>query len=168
MLRASLETPLRRAAGGLLNNNNRGLPLGKINLSRVILGGLVAGLVLNIGEFILNTFVIGEQSAAAMTRLGLPAIGSQQIVWFVVFGFLYGIWLVWLYAAIRPRFGAGVRTAIIAGLALWVAGALSSLSTTIAGVLPTSLTVTAIVWGLFEMPIATVVGAWLYKEESAA
>jgi hypothetical protein len=81
---------------------------------------------------------------------------------------LYGIWLVWLYAAIRPRLGAGVRTAIIAGLALWVAGALSSLSTTIAGVLPSSLTVTAIVWGLFEMPIATVVGAWLYKEESSA
>src|SRR5262245_6567173 len=80
-----------------------GLPLGKINLSRVILGGLVAGLVINIGEFILNTYVIGEQSAAAMARLGLPAIGPQQIVWFVVFGFLYGIWLVWLYAAIRPR-----------------------------------------------------------------
>jgi hypothetical protein len=141
--------------------------LGKINLSRVILGGLAAGLVINIGEFILNTYVIGEQAAAAMARLGLPAIGSQQIVWFVVFGFLYGIWLVWLYAAIRPRFGAGVKTAIIAGIALWVAAVLSAVGNTIAGVMPANLTVIALVWGLFEMPIAAVVGAWLYKEDSA-
>jgi hypothetical protein len=142
--------------------------VGNINLSRVILGGLVAGLVLNIGEFILNTYVIGEQSAAAMARLGLPAIGPQQIVWFVVFGFLYGIWLVWVYAAIRPRFGAGVRTAIIAGIALWVGGAISAISTVIAGIQPTSLAVTAIVWGLFELPIAAIAGAWLYKEGAAA
>jgi hypothetical protein len=142
--------------------------VGNINLSRVILGGLVAGLVLNIGEFILNTYVIGEQSAAAMARLGLPAIGPQQIVWFVVFGFLYGIWLVWVYAAIRPRFGAGVRTAIIAGIALWVGGAISAISTVIAGIQPTSLAVTAIVWGLFELPIAAIAGGWLYKEGAAA
>ena len=31
-----------------------------------------------------------------------------------------GIAAVWLYAAIRPRYGAGPRTAVIAGLAVWV------------------------------------------------
>ena len=34
--------------------------MGKINMTRVILGGLLAGLVINIGEFILNDTILGE------------------------------------------------------------------------------------------------------------
>ena len=30
---------------------------------------------------------------------------------------------------------------------------------------PTNLLVLGLVWGFFEVPIATVAGAWLYKEE---
>ena len=35
--------------------------MGKINLGRVLLGGLLAGLILNIGEFVLNEKVLGPQ-----------------------------------------------------------------------------------------------------------
>ncbi|HSE60477.1 MAG TPA: hypothetical protein VLA99_17380 [Nitrospiraceae bacterium] len=31
----------------------------------------------------------------------------------------------WLYAAIRPRFGAGPKTALYAGLGVWVLGSFS-------------------------------------------
>ena len=37
----------------------------------------------------------------------------------LAFAFLCGIAAVWLYAAIRPRFGAGLKTALIAGIAVW-------------------------------------------------
>jgi len=141
--------------------------MGKINMGRVILGGLLAGLIINIGEFILNEPVLGEDWKAAMSALNLPEMGGTDIVWWIIFGFVLGISAVWLYAAIRPRYGAGPKTAVCAGLFVWfliyVLGFGSSL---IPGVWPTKIVVTSIIWGLFEVPIATTVGAWPYKEEA--
>ncbi len=53
--------------------------MAKINMGRVILGGLLAGLVLNIGEFLLNEPILGKQWAAAMEALNLPPIGGSAI-----------------------------------------------------------------------------------------
>jgi hypothetical protein len=139
--------------------------MGKINYGRVLIGGLVAGLVISVGEYLLNEIVFGEQMATVMTNLGLSVPGSEQIAGFVVMTFILGIALVWLYAAIRPRFGAGVKTAIIAGIVTWLLGnCLPTAGFTIMGVLPTDLAVTGSLWGLVEIVIAGVAGAWLYKE----
>jgi len=35
--------------------------MSNVNTGRVVLGGLLAGLVLNIGEFVLNEIVLGSQ-----------------------------------------------------------------------------------------------------------
>ena len=35
------------------------------------------------------------------------------------------------------------------------------------GLFPKSLIVIGTLWGLIELPIATVFGAWLYKEEAS-
>jgi hypothetical protein len=51
----------------------------KINLGRVLLGGLIAGVVLNIGEFLLNEVVLGDDMRADFARLGLPQPGSDFI-----------------------------------------------------------------------------------------
>src|SRR5207245_9650677 len=89
--------------------------MGRINWSRVILGGLLAGLVLNVVDYIYYGVVMKQDMAAAMQALGKQPI-PDSIIWvFVVWDFVMGIGLVWLYAAIRPRFGAGVKTAVIAG-----------------------------------------------------
>ncbi len=140
--------------------------MGKINIGRVVLGGLLAGVVLNIGEFVLNVALLEEQWKAAMESLNRAQVGDAAVVWFNVWGIVMGIAIVWTYAAMRPRFGAGPKTAIIVGLAvwfmLWVLGFGSSI---IMGLYPTNLVLISLVWGLFEVPIATVAGAWLYKEE---
>ena len=139
--------------------------MGRINTGRVILGGLVAGLVINIGESILNIPIIGAESDAALQALGLEPIGGRAIAVFVAMGFLLGLLTVWLYAAMRPRFGPGPKTAVIAGLVVWVLGVLfPSIGYGILGVFPVRLSVIVTVWGLFEMPIAAVAGACLYKE----
>jgi hypothetical protein len=73
--------------------------------------------------------------------------------------------MIWIYAAIRPRFGAGVKTAVIAGVVTWLVG--SCLPTTgfaIMGVLPTNLAAIGCVWALVEFTLAAVAGAWVYKE----
>ena len=137
----------------------------KINIKMVLLGGLIAGLVLNIGEFILNGLVIGDAWMEWAKSMNLPEMGGNEIIFYVIWSFLVGIALVWLHAAIRPRFGANLRTAVIAGLFLWVTmWVLGFGSMMIQGVFPNDLIVTSIVWGLFEVPLASVAGAYLYKE----
>jgi hypothetical protein len=84
---------------------------------------------------------------------------------YVVWNFLLGIALVWFYAAVRPRFGPGPKTAVITGLAVWfVVWLLGFGGTMIGGLFPTNLVVTIVIWELFEVPIATLAGAWLYQE----
>ncbi len=139
--------------------------MGRINTGRVILGGLVAGLVINIGETILNIPIIGAESDAALQAFGLEPVGGGAIAVFVAMGFLLGLSAVWLYAAMRPRLGPGPKTAVIAGLLLWALGVLfPSIAYGMLGLFPVRLLVIATVWDLFEMPIASVAGAWLYKE----
>ena len=132
----------------------------------VVIGGLLAGLIINISETILNIPVLGAQFEAAMKALNLSPPGNGPIiVLFVIGGFVLGLLLVWLYAAIRPRFGAGPRTAIIAAIVFWfLAYFWPSLGTGLMGFIPMKLLSVAVVWGLAEVIIAALAGAAVYKE----
>lgn len=139
--------------------------MGKINMGKVIVGGLVAGVVLNVFDYVLHGVVLADDWAAAMTALGKTPNMDAAIPYYVTFDFITGILLVWVYAAIRPRFGAGVMTAVIAGVAGW---ALVCLVPTLymwpGGLFPMNLLVMPAVVSLVSQPVATVAGAWLYKE----
>jgi len=139
--------------------------MGQINLGRVVIGGLLAGLIINVGEFILNGLLLEEQMNAAMAALNKPPINPNMIMFFVLFGFGLGCMLVWTYAAIRPRFGAGVKTAVCASSLVWALSYLyPNLFMVITGIFPTNLMVMATVWGLVEANLAGVAGAWAYTE----
>ncbi len=139
--------------------------MGKINLQRVILGGLVAGVVLNIFDFVLYGVVFKDDYNAALQALGKPAMTNNMVMWFVALDFLFGIFLVWLYAAIRPRFGAGPGTAVKAGLAMWVLfGLLHALSEAPMGLFPQNLWVIGTLAALVVYPLAAVAGAKFYTE----
>ena len=139
------------------------------NRGRVILGGLLAGVMINLVEFVTNGLILKDSWAQVMQAMGKPAEPSgSAILLFNVWGFLLGMVAVWVYAAIRPRYGAGAGTAIRAGLAAWVLAVfLADLSLAGAGLLPVRMLVITALVELFEIPLATVVGAWIYKEEQA-
>jgi len=140
------------------------------NRGRVLLGGLLAGVVINIFEFVTNGVVLKADWGQVMQALGKPAVPSgSAIAIYNIWGFLVGIAAVWIYAAIRPRYGAGAGTAVRAGIATWgVAVLLANLANYPSGLFPTRLLVITAVVAFFEMIIATVAGAWLYKEEDAS
>jgi hypothetical protein len=140
------------------------------NRGRVILGGLLAGVVINVVEFVTNGVILKDAWGQAMLALQKPAEPTaSQIVMFNVWGFVVGIAAVWFYAAIRPRYGQGVGTAVRAGVAVWVLGYfLSNLSISSLDLFPTRLLVITGIVGLIEVVIATVAGAWIYKEEAQA
>jgi len=139
--------------------------MNNINLGRVVLGGLLAGLVLNIGEIMFNDFVLGTQMKAFLAEHNFKEPSGNFIAVAVGLTFVMGIVLVLGYAMIRSRLGPGVNTAIVAGIFAWfgvyfytgiINGVLFGLS------LGTICTVT--VWGLVQYALAGVAGAWLYKE----
>ena len=139
--------------------------MGNINLGRVVLGGIVAGIIVNAFEFVLNGVLLAQQWPDLMASINRPVLGVREIVCFNIFGFAMGLVAVWTYAAIRPRFGAGPRTALYAALLTWVTGyVFVDLTPTIMGVFPMSMTWMLIGVGLVEIVVATIVGAWLYKE----
>jgi len=139
--------------------------MGKINWSRVILGGLLAGVVLNVVDYVYYGVVMKQDMAAAMQALGKQPIPDSVIWVFVVWDFVMGIGLVWLYAAIRPRFGAGAKTAVIAGLALWFfIGLMSAIGEAPMGLFPQRLYTIGAVVALIKIPLACVVGAYIYTE----
>jgi len=138
--------------------------MGKINLQRVVLGGLLAGVVLNLVDFLVYGVVLKDDLAAAMQALGKGPMDSL-IPLFVVLDFLYGIALVYLYAAIRPRFGPGPRTAVYAGLIMWVLIALlHAIGEAPMGLMPQRMFVIGTLVALVLFPVAAVVGAKIYTE----
>lgn len=143
--------------------------MNRINTGKVIVGGLVAGLVINVGEFILNGLIIGEQSDAAMMALGVePPSGGAMATWIVI-GFAVGILAVWLYAGIRSRYGPGPRTAFLAGLYTWALyGAMPTIGFLAMGMWPADLALIGLSWMLVEFILATIFGARFYSEADAA
>lgn len=100
-----------------------------------------------------------------MESLNRPAVGGGAIAIFVVGIFILGIVMIWLYAAIRPRMGPGLSTAICAGLLVWFFVYLYPASYYVAmDLFPRGLILLGVVWGFFELPIAAAAGAWLYQE----
>lgn len=138
--------------------------MARVDMRRVVLGGLVAAVIVNAFEAAF-AFLMRSDWEAAIQRLGIrPAPGPATglpIAW----SFVVGIVSVWLYAAIRPRYGPGAGTAVRAALAVW---ALSSLSFAIAlgslGFLPPRLAASMSVWSLVEVIVAMLAGSFLYRE----
>lgn len=138
--------------------------MGRINLKGVIVGGLVAGLVLNVFDYIFWGVIYAQEMNAALQALNRPP-ADQFIPLWIALDFLYGIALVYLYAAIRPRFGAGPKTAIHAGVIAWLLiGLLHAVGEAPLQLFPTRLMMIGTLVALVTIPLATVAGAKFYKE----
>lgn len=136
---------------------------------RILAAGLLAGLVMNVGEFVLNAVILADAWDAAMADLGLEPMAGGSIGVLIVMTFVTGIALIWAYAAMRPRFGPGPRTAIYVGLFAWFFVSLwPFLWNHLVPIYPSRLMTCGLAWSFFEIPIATLVGAWAYKETPAA
>jgi hypothetical protein len=142
-----------------------------INTGRVVAGGLVAGVVANAIDFVNNTYVLGAdmQAWAASHNIDPATLTSGAVAgtWVAV-DFIYGLLIVFTYAAIRPRFGPGVTTAIVAGLVVFLAPTIVLFGFTQMGMLTMPMFVKGTIGAIVATLAAAVAGAAVYKEEGAA
>lgn len=135
-----------------------------MNKVRIVLGGLVAGVVVNVIETVVHRFLF--RSYEKLGREPLTMSGAIQL-WII--GLIFGILLAWLYAALRPRYGAGPKTAILAGLYLWiVAGLLVWIGFSPLLHWGARLMAIGIVTNLVAYVLAGLVAGYLYREGAAA
>ena len=141
-----------------------------MNWARILLGGLAAGFLMLLSQIVLHTVVLVEQGTALVedwAARGLDASAAlEPSIPLTGAIFLLGLVAVWVYAVARARFGPGPRTALYAGLVVWAASYLYTAVYIHAGVviLPPGLVWLPALWGFFEVQLATLMGAWLYRE----
>ncbi len=137
--------------------------MGKINWSRVFLCGVLTGGVWTVVSAI-STWYVGADfnSAVPGNKIFAPSPGLAAFL--LAVNLAGGIWAMWLYAAIRPRYGAGAKTAVVAGFAWWVVSTLADATWGSFRLVPVNALLPLSAVSLPEMIVATLLGAWLYKE----
>lgn len=145
-----------------------------INTRKVVIGGLAAGVVLNLIDFLSNGVVFADRMRAD-ANMFKPGLGDQMAVMdggaiatYVAMDFVVGLLLVWTYAAIRPRFGPGAKTAVYVAIVFWIFGAITTSGFMHMGIMSSGLWFQyALVW-LVNLLLAVLAGGMVYKEDSTA
>jgi len=144
--------------------------MASINTGKVIVGGLVAGVVANAIDFVTNTYVLAPDWAAFAQGHNLDpnAMNSPAVAatWITV-DFLFGWLMVWTYAAVRPRLGPGVSTALIVGLVIYLAPTLVLFGFTEMGLMTMTMFVKGSCGAIVSTLAAAVAGAAVYTEAPA-
>jgi hypothetical protein len=141
--------------------------MGKMNWNRIILGGLLASVVMIVLAIVNLETLQKPWINAALELLG-PRTDADWWRFFVALGILClvgGTMSVWLYAAIRPRFGPGPKTAVIAGVAMFLPTAAVDLFWVNTGFVPFRGLIAPLLAWLPILIVVAISGAWLYKED---
>ena len=147
--------------------------MGKINFGRLFLGGIAAGAVVLAGEALVAVVIpaLIRSGVVPPTHLSPPSLASGLKYALAVL-LVGGPASIWFYAAIRPRFGAGPKTALYAGLWSWLILGPYLQATQIAVGFPAVFSFgTWVLLDAMALPlivVAMLTGAAIYKEDAVA
>ncbi len=126
---------------------------------RILTAGAAAGLILILGEAILNRLVLGPDWDDILFELGLTGLSLGGGLAFLVATFLLGMFVAFLYTNLtRGR----TRRFLTATLFLWFTVFLYPIVWLGAlGLFPVRVLVVSAIWGLGEALLAAIVVAWI-------
>lgn len=140
--------------------------MSRISVGRVGLGGVVAAAVWGILYAPVHPLVELHDSLGRpvlpITPFGGATLLMRALI--VINGFVQGIMTIWLYAAIRPRFGSGPKTAAMAVFAVWVLMGWPNITWAVFTGTPLAAVLLPVTINLPLVLLAGMAGAWLYKE----
>lgn len=129
----------------------KGIPL--------ISGGLACGLIIVLGEALLNLMLLADAWAAVFARFSLPDPGALTAGQGLLKLLLLGIFTVWLANRLRHDCRSADRSALAAGLIVWLlVWAWVQWGMLLAGYVTAEIAALTVAWGLFELPLAAWAG----------
>ena len=141
--------------------------MNRIKVNRLLLAGVVTLLSFIAVEFVVESLICGQLFGRAMQEwhqtLNLSAWGIENRLLNLTIALVNCTLLTWLYAALRPMFGVGSRTALAAsGFALFFVAAFAINSVNL-GIYPLRIALIELGYQLVELPIAMLAGARVYE-----
>jgi hypothetical protein len=138
-----------------------------LNWPRILLGTLVAAIIMFLADGWLHEGPLQSDWAAVYANLGAaePKHSAVGLVYFAIFELGRAFTAVFLYALMRDRFGPGPKTAVLAGVAGWLAFSVTGPAQFIPlGLYSHGLWVKVALAHLITSIVATIAAAFLYKD----
>ncbi len=136
--------------------------MSKLNWSRVIGCGIVAGIVWVILGSVVTAVLGREFAALPNNHLAKPT--PRFILFNLVVDLIEGISIVWLYAVLRPTYGVGARTAVVAAFAWWFIVSLGEATWCSFGLFPPRTVIPLMIGTLPALVLATLAGTKFYRD----
>ena len=141
--------------------------MARINWNRLMLGSLIAAIIMFVTDgFIHETITQADWRAVySGLRAAEPEPHGSSMVYFAVFELGRGFTAIMFYVLMRAYFGAGPKTAVLAGIVGWIAFSLTGPVQFIPlGFFSNALWLKVGAIHLITSIVATIAGAALYKD----
>jgi len=141
--------------------------MNRIKINRLITSGVIAFLVFFVVEYIVEQLA-GRYLFAGIieewiARLDIPNWTTANYILNFLIVLISCIMVMWLYAALRPMFGVGIRTALITSLFVLSFILAYAINETNLGLFPIQITLIQLLYWAVELPVAVVAGAYYYE-----
>lgn len=143
--------------------------MNEIKVKRLILAGIATLVVFIIVESAVES-VLGKVLFQNFLNewyreVGIQAWGARNHIVNIMIALLNCTMLIWLYAALRPMFGVGVKNALIASLYWFVFVTAYAVNMTNLGYYPWKVALIESIYLLIELPLALLAGAYVYENK---
>ena len=141
--------------------------MARINWGRLFLGSLIAAIIMFVTDGFIHETILKADWHALYTALRAtePEGHGSNMVYFALFELGRGFTAMMFYVTMRAFFGAGPKTAVLAGIVGWIAFSLTGPVQFIPlGFFSNALWLKVAVIHLIVSIIATIAGAALYKD----
>lgn len=139
-----------------------------INFGRLLIGGLIASVLLFLSDGFLHEQVFKQYWEYVYHGVGAkpPESGhAMAMVYFFIFELGRGFGAIFLYALMRPFYGKGPKTAVLAAIAAWLAFSVAAPAEFIPlGFYSRRLWVLVAGAQLVTSIVANLLAAWIYRD----
>lgn len=140
--------------------------MNRIKVGRLLLSGLITMLAFIAIEFIVES--VGDLLFRGIYdawygKLILPNWTTANYVFNIFIALVNSTMLMWLYAALRPMFGVGIRTALITSAFAFTFVAAYVVNQVNLGLFPIWIGLIELIYLILELPLALIAGAQFYE-----
>jgi hypothetical protein len=141
--------------------------MNKIKVRRLLIAGVITLLAFIVIEFIvegvLGNVLFSGAYDAWYGKLILPNWTTLNYALNIFIALVNSTMMMWLYAALRPMFGVGIRTALITSAFVFTFIAFYVVNQANLGIFPLKIASIELLYLVIELPLALMAGAQFYE-----